>query len=136
MIEKVTSNNYIFFSYNRDELCPIKIGDKALVDILGDTILNNEKLKTKVYFDNIQFFELDKQISDNIENKMGQCNTIVLLVSDKKVFYGWTEKELILAIKNKRPIYRISIKKFIKYFIKKNYSFVKLINKYGKKCNY
>lgn len=123
-----------FLSYNRDELCPLK-------DARGNSIIGKigEAIKTRdepVYFDNLAFFQLDPQIFANIENIMSQEDVQVLLVSNNYIFYGWTEKEILSAISHSTPIYIIDVKKFIKFFLKKEWSFKEILEKKAKQIKF
>ena len=124
-----------FLSYNRDELLPIK--DKQCNTLLVDLIAQQvSRSNEKVYFDNIAFLSLDKDIFDNIEKWMQDSDTVVLLLSNSNVFYGWTEKELLSAINYERPIYKISIKKFTKCYIKRRMHIKDIVERKSKKLKY
>ena len=120
-----------FLSYNRDEMCPLtdKKGEH-FVEKISDTIIKNNE---SIYFDNLDFKKLDKTIFENIEKIMNQENTKMLLVTNQSIFYGWTEREILSAIAHTVPIYKIKIKKFIKFFITKNWSISKIIDKKTKR---
>lgn len=123
-----------FLSYNRDELCPLKDSrGNSIIDKIGNEI---KKREPTVYFDNLAFFELEPQIFTNIENIMSKEGTKVLLVSNNYIFYGWTEKEILSAIFHSAPIYVISVKKFIKFFIKKQWPFKTILEKKAKQIKY
>lgn len=123
-----------FLSYNRDELSHLKNEQNNLiVDMLSQQIANS---KENIYFDNLDFISLDKEIFNNIEKWMQDKNTIVLIVSDYNIFYGWTEKEIISAINYEKPIFQISIKKFIRFYINKKMSFQDIIRKKARKLKY
>ena len=105
----------------------------SIIDKIGNEI---KKREPTVYFDNLAFFELEPQIFTNIENIMSKEGTKVLLVSNNYIFYGWTEKEILSAIFHSAPIYVISVKKFIKFFIKKQWPFKTILEKKAKQIKY
>ena len=124
-----------FISYNRDEFSHLKNQKDGtlIVDLVSQRVTEGIE---RIYFDNIAFISLDKDIFDNINKWMKDENTTVIVVSDYNVFYGWTEKELISAINYERPIFQISIKKFIKFYVDKKMLLKDVISKKAKKLQY
>ena len=124
-----------FISYNRDEFSHLKNQKDGtlIVDLVSQRVTEGIE---RIYFDNIAFISLDKDIFDNINKWMKDENTTVIVVSDYNVFYGWTEKELISAINYERPIFQISIKKFIKFYVVKKMLLKDVISKKAKKLQY
>ena len=117
-------------------MCPLK-------DAKGNSIIDKieEAIKTRnepVYFDNLSFCQLDPQFNINMENIMSQKEkgVKILLVTNNYILYGWTEKEILSAILHSRPIYVIGVKKFIKFFIKKKWSFKTILEKKAEKIKY
>lgn len=106
-----------FLSYNRDELSNrIDQNGVAYTKCISQIIKSNNE---RVYFDDIDFVELDTEIYKNILAFMQNTSTVVLLLTDETYYFGWTQTELFTAIENKRDIYIISIDIFFKYYIKK-----------------
>lgn len=114
----------IFISYNRDELL---VGEdyKKIIEKIENLIKQDSN--AEVYFDNLTFDNFtDPEIFQNIEQFLNVEGTILVLISDSLMCYGWAQKEIRYARKIGREIRRINIKKFLRLLNRKRVSFKKI----------
>lgn len=148
----------IFISYNRDELSSLnKIKDlSGYVNkywaLMPERLFwhkpnpNNGSQTAYVYFDELAEGPIKKEVEASMDSFLriskddknandSQIRAALLLVSDKQLFYGWTEKEIIKAMANDVPIFVVKVKKFFKY-AKSGKDLSLLINKMRRKAFY
>lgn len=108
----------IFICYNRDEMETIRFkGNRSFQEIINEKI---EASNDNFYFDYKEFLHLNKEISKKIKDYLHNNDATLLLISDSTVLHGWTEFEVVEAIKAKREIRVMNIGTFNKIFVEKN----------------
>lgn len=122
--------NY-FLCYSRDELFKF-VDEKEAVELIKHKISLVNSNNENVYFDDLKNDGITiPAIFANIEKFLSQEQTILILMSNSPICYGWAERELLKAIEFGKEIRIIRIDRLLKV-LRKNSSTIEDIYRSSK----
>ena len=105
--------NY-FLCYSRDELFKF-VDEKGAVELIKRKISLTNSNNENVYFDDLKNDGITiPAIFANVEKFLLQEQTILILMSNSPICYGWAERELLKAIELGKEIRIIRIDRLLK----------------------